>query len=640
MQVKVPASSQSKEAKSAKLMEDLPAAGYDLEEARVATTKSMTFINEPSRESEVQPQAHQEEQQAGASFLSRIDLKSVKSGYHRIRVNLADVPKTAFKTTFKLYEFLVMPFGLINAPATFNCMVDRIFRPLRHCVGTFFDDMIVFSKSEAEHMEHLRAVFEMWRKERLVVNGKKSEFFMEEIHFLGNIVSKDGVRMDPAKIKAIQDWPEPVNLHEVRNFLRLCSYYRKFIRFFAKIATPLHDLTRKTVVFHFGERQQQAFKFLKEKLTTEPVLTLPRLRKSFQMQCDACGNSIGVVLMQDGHVMFHFQLVHVASKKNVVANALSRRPHVAAVSIAYQHELDEMRDHYSTDDDFVEPYAALVRGEHLDSFSLKDGFLMFRGKLCISRLLRQKVMIESHSPPMQVTEGLIRRSKLWRYNLAQWEHYLPLVEFAYNIIHSSTSKAPFEIVGGARKPPPMIKVMDDVFEADKFVENLDLAYQQVQQAIQKAQEKQKKAVNKHRRQLHFREGDWVLLRFEKARLGKPKGKEKFYPKLRMRNYGTFQIGKAKKALCEFTTSSECKKEANVDKLSISDMFSSQLALVLSLCLLTMSELNDCMNFCFGFEGKVLAKYGTYCVPNSNYGRYMCADFVDKESRHIMTFVIT
>ncbi|MCO5575188.1 hypothetical protein L7F22_028985 [Adiantum nelumboides] len=93
---------------------------------------------------------------------------------------------------------------LATMPATFNRMMDRIFQPLRHCVGTFFDDMIVFSKSEVEHMEHLRAVFEMLRKERLVVNGKKSEFFMEEIHFLGHIVSKDEVRMNPAKIKAIQ----------------------------------------------------------------------------------------------------------------------------------------------------------------------------------------------------------------------------------------------------------------------------------------------------------------------------------------------------------------------------------------------------------------------------------------------------
>ncbi|MCO5579772.1 hypothetical protein L7F22_033634 [Adiantum nelumboides] len=146
----------------------------------------------------------------GASVFCKIDLKS---GYHQIRVNPVDVPKTAFKITFGRYEFPIMPLGLTNAPVTFNRMMDRTFRPLRHCVGTFFDDMIVLSKSEAEHMEHLRAIFEMLRKERLV-NGKKSEFFMEEIHFLGHIVSKDGVRMDPAKIKAIQDWPEPIN--EVR----------------------------------------------------------------------------------------------------------------------------------------------------------------------------------------------------------------------------------------------------------------------------------------------------------------------------------------------------------------------------------------------------------------------------------------
>ncbi|MCO5614684.1 hypothetical protein L7F22_068968 [Adiantum nelumboides] len=136
----------------------------------------------------------------GASFFNRIDLKS---GYHRIRVNPAHVPKTAFMTAFGLYEFLVMPFGLTNAPATFNRMMDIIFRLLRLLCRDFLDDMIVFSKSEAEHMEHLRAVFEMLRKERLVVNGKKSEFFMEEIHFFGHIVSKDGVRMDLAKIKAM-----------------------------------------------------------------------------------------------------------------------------------------------------------------------------------------------------------------------------------------------------------------------------------------------------------------------------------------------------------------------------------------------------------------------------------------------------
>ncbi|MCO5583745.1 hypothetical protein L7F22_037659 [Adiantum nelumboides] len=133
----------------------------------------------------------------GAAMFSRIDLKS---GYHQIRIRSEDVHKTAFRTTFGLYEFLVMPFGLTNAPATFNRMMDRIFRPHQQFVGTFFDDMIVYSKNEEEHRHHLAIVFKELRSHRLLINAKKSEFFLEEIHFLGHIVSKDGVRMDPAKV--------------------------------------------------------------------------------------------------------------------------------------------------------------------------------------------------------------------------------------------------------------------------------------------------------------------------------------------------------------------------------------------------------------------------------------------------------
>ncbi|MCO5566913.1 hypothetical protein L7F22_020597 [Adiantum nelumboides] len=158
----------------------------------------------------------------GSSFFKRIDLKS---DYHQIQVNPADVPKTAFKTNFRLYEFLVMPFGLTNAPATFNRMMDIIFRPLRHFVGTFCDDMIVFSKSEVEHMEHLRAVFEMLRKKRLVVNWKKRVFHGGD---------------SPLWAHCFETW--------------------RFIRFFAEIVAPLHDLMRKGVVFRFGQRQHQAFR--------------------------------------------------------------------------------------------------------------------------------------------------------------------------------------------------------------------------------------------------------------------------------------------------------------------------------------------------------------------------------------------
>ena len=236
----------------------------------------------------------------GSACFSRIDLKS---GYHQIRIRPEDVHKTAFRTSFGLYEFLVMPFGLTNAPATFNRMMDRIFRPHRTFVGTFFDDMIVFSQNEEDHQKHLKIVFEELRKHRLVINGKKSEFFMEEIHFLGHIVSKDGVRMDPAKIEAIKSWPDLKTVHDVRSFMGLSSYYRKYIRYFAEIASPLHDLTKKRMSFRWTSKEIGAFHKLKEKLTTGPVLILSDLRKSFVVMCDACGNSIGAVLQQDGHVI-------------------------------------------------------------------------------------------------------------------------------------------------------------------------------------------------------------------------------------------------------------------------------------------------------------------------------------------------
>ncbi|MCO5570806.1 hypothetical protein L7F22_024534 [Adiantum nelumboides] len=185
----------------------------------------------------------------------------------------------------------------------------------------------------------------------------------------------------------------------------------------------------------------------------------------------------------------------------------------------------------------------------LGNFPSSTSDLLFRGSLSSLEQTHEDLRFSSSYHPQ--TDG---QSKIVNFavldllkcyvsdNPAQWEHYLPLVEFPYNnTIHSSIGKAPFEIIVGSRKPPPMVKVMDNVFEADKFVEDLDLAYQQVQQTIQKAQKKHKKTADKHRRRLHFREGDWVLLRFEKARIRKQKGKDKFYPKLRMRYYGPFQI---------------------------------------------------------------------------------------------------
>ncbi|MCO5571006.1 hypothetical protein L7F22_024737 [Adiantum nelumboides] len=157
-----------------------------------------------------------------STYFSRIDLKS---GYHQIRIVDEDIVKTAFRTTFGLYEYLVMPFGLTNAPATFNRMMERIFRPHRNFTGVFLDDVIIYSKTIEEHKEHLKVIFQALRDNKLYVNQKKSEFFLQEIQYLGHIISKNGIRMDPAKLEVIKDWPNPRNLHEVRSFIGMCAYY-------------------------------------------------------------------------------------------------------------------------------------------------------------------------------------------------------------------------------------------------------------------------------------------------------------------------------------------------------------------------------------------------------------------------------
>ena len=156
-----------------------------------------------------------------------------------------------------------MPFGLTNAPATFNRIMDRIFHPHRRFIGVFFDDILVFSETEQEHHKHLEIVFQELRKHKLFVNAKKSEFFLKEIHYLGRIVSHNQVRMDPEKIKVIVERPMPTTVHDVRSFLGLCSYYRRFVRRFATIAGSLHDLTKKQVPFQWGLKQQEAFAKLK-----------------------------------------------------------------------------------------------------------------------------------------------------------------------------------------------------------------------------------------------------------------------------------------------------------------------------------------------------------------------------------------
>lgn len=239
----------------------------------------------------------------GAQYFSKLDLLS---GYHQIRVRPEDVAKTTFRTHDGHCEFLVMPFGLTNAPSTFQATMNEVFRPyLRRFVLVFFDDILVYSNSWGDHLEHLAIVLQLSRKHQLVATQSKCLFGQTSVEYLGHILSAQGLAVDPVKIKAIQQWPPPRSVREVRSFLGLAGYYRRFIHHYAAIAGPLSDLLRKDA-FIWTDIEQHAFDSLKHKLGSTPVLTLPDFSQEFHVETDASGHGIGAILSQRGHPIAYF----------------------------------------------------------------------------------------------------------------------------------------------------------------------------------------------------------------------------------------------------------------------------------------------------------------------------------------------
>ncbi|KAJ9545159.1 hypothetical protein OSB04_024866 [Centaurea solstitialis] len=241
------------------------------------------------------------DQLQGAAWFSKIDLRS---GYHQVKVREEDVQKTAFRTRYGHFEFVVMPFGLTNAPAVFMDLMNRVCRPmLDKSVIVFIDDILIYSKSKEDHVIHLIEVLETLRRERLYAKFSKCDFWLQEVQFLGHLVNREGIKVDPAKIEAVMKWEVPKTPTEIRSFLGLAGYYRRFIQDFSKIAVPLTRLTRKNVKFVWGEEQQKAFELLRGKLCEAPVLTLPEGVDDMTVYCDASYHGLGCVLMQRGKVI-------------------------------------------------------------------------------------------------------------------------------------------------------------------------------------------------------------------------------------------------------------------------------------------------------------------------------------------------
>jgi hypothetical protein len=235
----------------------------------------------------------------GAKYFSKIDLRSA---YHQLRICPEDRHKTAFSTKYGHFEFAVVPFGLTNAPASFQQLMMDIFQPyLDDFMVVYLDDILIFSKTRQEHYDHIQKVLMKLREHKLYAKWSKSEFFAKEVDYLGHKISAQGISPDPTKIQSIQDWPLPKNMRHVQQFLGLANYYRRFIKNFSTIVSPLTDLTQKKNSFIWSELQNNAFNLIKKALISAPVLSHINTKAPLRIECDASQFAIGAVLSQEGH---------------------------------------------------------------------------------------------------------------------------------------------------------------------------------------------------------------------------------------------------------------------------------------------------------------------------------------------------
>ncbi|XP_042400896.1 uncharacterized protein LOC121990913, partial [Zingiber officinale] len=250
----------------------------------------------------------------------------------------SDIQKTAFRTRYGHYEFLVMPFGLTNAPAVFMDLMNRIFLEyLDQFVIVFIDDILIYSCSEEEHAQHLRIVLETLRRHHLYAKFSKCAFWLPSVGFLGHVVSSRGISVDPQKIEAITSWEQPKSVQEIRSFLGLAGYYRRFVEGFSSIAMPLTRLTRKGVKFTWSEACETSFQELKRRLVSAPVLVLPSGDDGFVLYTDASLQGLGAVLMQHGRVVSYASRQLKEHEKNYPVHDLELAAIIFALKIWRHH---------------------------------------------------------------------------------------------------------------------------------------------------------------------------------------------------------------------------------------------------------------------------------------------------------------
>ncbi|WVZ95693.1 hypothetical protein U9M48_041425 [Paspalum notatum var. saurae] len=387
----------------------------------------------------------------GARFFTKLDLRS---GYHQVRMRPADIHKTAFRTHDGLYEFLVMAFGLCNAPATFQALMNDILRPfLRRFVLVFFDDILIYSHAWADHLRHVRAVFSVLRHQQLFLKRSKCAFATSSVAYLGHVVSAPGVAMDPAKVQAVLDWPRPRSARAVPGFLGLTGYYRKFVPNYGTTAAPLSALLKKDGV-SWSDEAAVAFTALKEAMTSAPVLAMPDFSKTFIVECDASSHGFGAVLVQDSHPIaffsrpvaprhralaayereliaplhhsqhhwvgkllgFDFTVEYKPGHTNGVADALSRRdtPEDGAVLVLSAPRFDfieRLRQQQEADPALVALREEILAGSRVLPWAMVDGMVQYSGRLYVppSSALLQEILVAVHEEGHEGVQRTLHR---------------------------------------------------------------------------------------------------------------------------------------------------------------------------------------------------------------------------------------
>ncbi|GJS92368.1 putative reverse transcriptase domain-containing protein [Tanacetum coccineum] len=491
------------------------------------------------------------DQLQGSSVYSKINLRL---GYHQLRVREEDIPKMASRTRYGHYEFQVMPFGLTNTPAVFMDLMNHVCKPyLDKFVIVFIDDILIY-KNKKEHEEHLKAVLELLKKEKLYAKFSKGEFWIPKVQFLGHMIDSQGIYADPAKIESIKDWESPKTPTEIHQFLGLAG---------------------KGVTFDWGDKQEAAFQLLNQKLCSAPILALPEGSEDFVVYCDASHKGLGVVSMQrekchslellsdnDCEIRYHL------GKANVVTDALSRkeRKNIKNKDVGGML-LENSKDPEKFRTEKLEP----VRMELYASMAGVGCLVMDMKKLYwwpnmkanittyVSKCLTcAKVKAEHQRPsgletdPMEklariyLKEVVIRHGipvsiicgrdpmfalNFWSERTIQtledmlyacvidcgkgWVNHLPLVEFSYNnSYHASIKAAPFEALYGrkCRSPVCWVEVGQVQLTGPELVQETIEKIIQIKQRMQVSRDRQKSYANLKRKQMEFQVGDKIMLK--------------------------------------------------------------------------------------------------------------------------------